>query len=65
MDKSDKPQRRFEEMFELACQFLSNSWNIWKNDNLSMRGTVLKLAFEDRASNRRKERFKKLNHSIC
>lgn len=55
MEKTGQPQRSFEEMFELACQFLSSPWNIWKNGNLAMRRTVLKLAFEDRVSYCRNE----------
>ena len=35
-------------MFELACQFLSSPWRIWKNGDLTQRRAVLKLAFAER-----------------
>ena len=43
-----QPIRSFEDMFELACQFLASPWKIWKNGNLTLRRTVLKLAFAER-----------------
>ncbi len=43
-----KPLRSFEDMFELACQFLGNPWKIWKNSDLAQRRTALKLAFAER-----------------
>ena len=41
---ADQPHTQ-EETFELAMRFLSNYWNIWKNGDLTMRKTVLRLAF--------------------
>lgn len=35
----------FEEMFELACQFLSNPYEIWRNGTLTLRKMVLKMVF--------------------
>ena len=49
------PQRPFEEMFQLACGFLSSPWKIWKNGDLTMRRTVLKLTFQERLSYCRNE----------
>ena len=42
-----KPKHTFEEIFELAMTFLSNPWNIWKNGELPLRKTVLRLAFKE------------------
>ena len=41
----EPPTGRFEQTFELAWAFLSNPWKIWDFDNLTLRRTVLKLAF--------------------
>ena len=35
----------FEEMFELACQFLANPYEIWTNGTLAVRKLVLKMVF--------------------
>ena len=42
------PQRPFEEMFELALQFLVNPWKLWASDRLEDKRTVLKLTFDER-----------------
>ena len=55
LQNAGKPQRPFEEMFQLACDFLSSPWDIWKNGDLAMRRTVLKLTFQERLSYCRKE----------
>ena len=55
LENSGKPQRPFEEMFQLACEFLASPWKIWESGNLAMRRTVLKLAFEERLSYCRNE----------
>lgn len=52
------PQRPFEEMFELACDFLSSPWNIWKNGDTTEKRTVLKLAFAERPAYDRKRGFR-------
>ena len=43
--KTGKKHFTFEEMFELACQFLSNPYEIWENGTLTLRKMVLKMAF--------------------
>ena len=44
--KSGTPRRSFEEIFELAMEFLASPWNIYKNGPLSMKRLVLRLAFK-------------------
>ena len=47
-DTSEKiavPQRSFDEMFELAMQFLANPYEIWKNGGIALKRTVLRLVF--------------------
>ena len=55
LENAGQIQRPFEEMFELACQFLSSPWKIWRTGHLAMRRVVLKLAFEERIAYCRKE----------
>ncbi len=40
-----KPRHTYEESFEHAMRFLANPWNIWKNSDLTLKRTVLRLAF--------------------
>lgn len=47
LDKKAKPKHTLDEIFELAMTFLSNPWNIWKNGELALRKTVLRLAFKE------------------
>ncbi len=39
------PAHPFDEMFELAMRFLSSPFDIWKNGDLAVKKTVLRLAF--------------------
>ena len=39
------PDRDYDEMFELAMTFLSNPFEIWKNGDLEVKRTVLRLVF--------------------
>lgn len=39
--------RAFNEMFELAMRFFSNPWNIWENQALEHKRTVLKPTFAE------------------
>ena len=55
LENAGQVQRPFDEMFELACQFLSSPWKIWQTGHLAMRRVVLKLAFEERIAYCRKE----------
>ena len=43
--QSGKPRHTFEESFEHAMRFLSNPWKIWNNSDVSLKKTVLRLAF--------------------
>ncbi len=40
-----RPQKAFEESFELACRFLASPCNIWESGSLEVRRTVLRLVF--------------------
>ena len=58
LSRQPGPQRPFEEMFELACEFLSSPWNIWENGALTAKRTVLKLAFAERPAYLRNQGFR-------
>ncbi|WP_085847933.1 hypothetical protein [Pacificibacter marinus] len=45
-EKKSTSKRTSEQIFELAVQFLSNPWNIWENVDLTLKKTVLGLAFK-------------------
>ena len=47
---SGKPQRSFEEMFELAMRFLANPWNIWEKGDLTLGRCVLRMCFQGRVA---------------
>jgi len=55
LENGNTPQRPFEEMFELALQFLSNPWKLWASPNIEDKRTVLKLAFGERLAYCRNE----------
>lgn len=42
-----KPRKTLEESFEHALRFLSSPWSIWKNADLTLKKTVLRLAFSE------------------
>ena len=48
LQKQHKPQRSFDQMFELAIAFLSNPCKLWDSEHLEDKRTALKLTFEDR-----------------
>ncbi|MEO1066310.1 MAG: recombinase family protein, partial [Pseudomonadota bacterium] len=48
LQKQAEPKGTFEEKLEPALQFLANPWKLWENGNITLRRTVLKLAFADR-----------------
>ncbi len=58
------PKRPFEEMFELACDFIASPWRIWENGNLPTRRMVLKLVFAERPAYSRKLGFRTPKTSI-
>ena len=55
--KRQAPQHTFEEMFELAFDFLSNPWKLWASGDLTLRKTVLRLAFAKRIPYSRESGF--------
>ena len=42
------PRRTFGESFELAMTFLASPWKLWENGGLTLKKTVLRLAFAER-----------------
>ena len=49
-----KPVHSFSEMFELSLKFIANPWNVWASGQLSLKRTVLILAFSERIAYSRK-----------
>ncbi len=64
LENGTAPQRPFDEMFELALQFLSNPWKLWASDRLEDKRTVLKLAFDNRLAYCRNEGFRTPQASV-
>jgi hypothetical protein len=58
LETGGRPQRSFEESFELAWSFLSNPWKLWVSDEYRQRRIVLRLAFSDRVTYCRKNGFR-------
>ena len=58
LQNSGKPKHTFEQMFELALNFLSNPWNLWASGQIHLRKTVLRLAFSSRMAYQRGEGFR-------
>ncbi len=58
LQNKEKPRHAFDELFELALQFLANPWNIWNSGQLHLRRVVLRLAFSRRISYHRSEGFR-------
>ncbi len=56
--KTHKPQRSFEEMFELAMHFLSNPQKLWEKGDLHEKRMVLRMAFMERLAYQRNEGFR-------
>lgn len=42
------PKGSFDDVLELAMQFLSNPWKLWETGHAALRQTVLRLAFTER-----------------
>ena len=55
MTKQVELPGKFSDSLELALGFLSNPWKIWETGQISLRRTVLKLAFADRIKYARNE----------
>ncbi len=64
MQKQHKPQRSFDEMFELAIAFLGNPQKLWHSERLEDKRTALKLTFEDRLVYQRNRGFRTPKTSI-
>lgn len=62
--KIDAPKGRFDEMFELAMQFLSNPWKLWASEQLNLRRIVLRLGFAERIAYTREEGFSNVKKSF-
>ncbi len=58
LQNAGKPKHTYEQMFELAMQFLSNPWNLWVSGQIHLRKTVLRLAFSERMAYQRGEGFR-------
>ena len=43
-----KPAHSFDDLFELATNFLANPWKLWESGQLTLKRTVLRLAFSER-----------------
>lgn len=39
--------KRFEEMLELSMQFLASPWKLWESGHITLRRTLLRLAFTE------------------
>jgi site-specific DNA recombinase len=47
-EKADKPKQPFDELFELAVQFLANPSKLWASGKMEQRNMVLRLTFAER-----------------
>ena len=58
LQNQSKPKHAFDEMFELAMNFLANPWNLWDSGQINLRKAVLRLAFSERITYLRNEGFR-------
>ena len=56
-EKTTTAKGSVEDFIELALSFLANPWNLWKTGDMTLRRTVLKLAFAERPTYCRKEGY--------
>ncbi len=49
-----QPKAKFDEVLELSLQFLANPWKLWESGHITLRSTVLRLAFAERLQYHRK-----------
>ena len=54
LTKGVQPKHSYDELFELATTFLASPWKLWNSGHLTLRRTVLKLAFTNRITYHRK-----------
>jgi site-specific DNA recombinase len=59
-----KPKHTFEEMFELAMNFLSNPYQFWNSDCMENKRIALRLTFSERLSYSRKTGFSNPEFSL-
>ena len=64
LQNQSKPRHAFEEMFELALQFLSTPWNLWASGQIHLRKIVLRLAFAERIGYSRETGFSNPKKSL-
>nr|GGI02038.1 hypothetical protein GCM10011355_34100 [Aquisalinus luteolus] len=55
--KTGQPSRPYEELFQLAVNFLSNPWKLWDSERLADKRMVLKLTFSERLAYHREKGF--------
>jgi site-specific DNA recombinase len=49
-----QPKGKFDDVLELSLQFLANPWKLWESGHITLRRTVLRLAFTERLQYHRK-----------
>ncbi len=58
LENMGNPRHGFDELFELAMNFLANPWKLWTSGQINLRKIVLRLAFAERMAYRRNEGFR-------
>ena len=58
LEKQARPPHSFDQMFELACNFLASPWKLWENGSIALKRTTLRLAFTDRIEYCREKGFR-------
>lgn len=64
LEAQSKPQRTFEDLFELALWFLSNPWKLWSSGQYHLRPIVLRLAFSECVAHCRKSGFSNVKTAL-
>ena len=64
LENCSQPRHSFEELFELACEFLKNPWKLWDSGQLTLKRTVFRLAFSEQVSYCRKTGLRTPNLSM-
>ena len=55
LQKGANPAYPFDQMFELACNFLASPWKLWNSGQFVLKRTVFRLAFSERIAYCRKQ----------